>query len=93
VAAIREIGGIVNQINEIQSVIASAVEEQTATTNEIGRNVSEAAEGSAEIVRNVTGVARAAEEARVSAGDAEHASSELGRMATDLQVLVGRFLF
>ena len=46
VEAIDQIGTIINQINDIQNTIASAVEEQTATTNEIGRNVAEAAKGS-----------------------------------------------
>ena len=41
--------------------IASAVEEQTATTTEISRNVSEAARGSADIAENVTAVAQAAQ--------------------------------
>ena len=35
--------------------IASAVEEQTATTNEIARNIAEAAKGSTEIARNIIG--------------------------------------
>src|SRR5579863_4338933 len=45
VQAIGEIGTIINQINDISNSIASAVEEQTVTTNEIGRSVSEAAQG------------------------------------------------
>jgi methyl-accepting chemotaxis protein len=43
VSAISEIGEIIDHINEIQSSIAAAVEEQTATTNEIARSVGEAA--------------------------------------------------
>ena len=42
-SAVDAIGGIstiINQINDIQITIASAVEQQTATTNEIGRSVS-----------------------------------------------------
>jgi chemotaxis protein histidine kinase CheA len=39
VSAIGEISSIINQINDVSNTIASAVEEQTATTNEIGRNV------------------------------------------------------
>src|SRR5262249_9574561 len=62
VAAIREISQIINQINDIQNTIASAVEEQTATTNEMGRNVTEAAKGAAEIAQSITGVAQAAQE-------------------------------
>jgi len=45
VKAIEEIGTIINQINDISNSIASAVEEQTVTTNEIGRSVTEAAKG------------------------------------------------
>ena len=46
VEAIAEVGSIINQINDISNTIASSVEEQTATTNEISRNVGEAARGS-----------------------------------------------
>jgi methyl-accepting chemotaxis protein len=40
VQAITQITDIINQINDFQSTIASAIEEQTATTNEISRNIS-----------------------------------------------------
>ena len=93
VAAIREISEIINQINDIQCTIASAVEEQTATTNEIGRNVSEAAKGSAEIARNITGVAQAAHGTTAGATDTQHAATELGRMAAELRSLVERFRY
>ncbi len=49
VAAIGEISTIITSINDYQLTIASAVEEQTATTNEMARNVAEAATGSGEI--------------------------------------------
>ncbi len=60
VEAIGQIGDIIDQINDIQGTIASAVEEQTATTGEITRNVGEAAKGSGEIAQNINGVAQAA---------------------------------
>ena len=46
VDAIATIGAIINQISDISSTIATAVEEQSATTNEMSRNVTEAAKGS-----------------------------------------------
>src|ERR1022692_3793657 len=52
VDAIAEISAIINQINDLQNTIASAVEEQSATTNEIGRNIAEASKGSTEIAQN-----------------------------------------
>ncbi len=45
VAAIGRIGEVIGQINDYQLTIASAVEEQTATTNEMSRSVAEAAAG------------------------------------------------
>ena len=77
VEAIAQIGKIINQINDIQNTIASAVEEQTATTGEISRNVSEAARGSNEIAQNITGVAQAARS--TTRGGQQH--QELGRRA------------
>jgi len=60
VAAIGEISRIIARINDYQVTIASAVEEQTATTSEMNRNVNEAAVGSAEIATNIAAVANAA---------------------------------
>jgi methyl-accepting chemotaxis protein len=91
VSAIREIGTIITQINDIQTTIASAVEEQTATTAEIGRNVTEAAKGSAEIAQNIAGVAQAAQSTSSGATQSQAAASELSRMASELQRIVGRF--
>ena len=91
VRAIGEISQIINQINDISNTIASAVEEQTATTNEIGRNVTEAAKGTEEIARNISGVATAAESTTSGAGDTQKAAIELSRMANELQSLVSRF--
>ncbi len=51
VQAIGQISALITQIDDVSTTIASAVEEQTATTNEIGRNISEAARGSAEIAQ------------------------------------------
>ncbi|MEO8201873.1 MAG: methyl-accepting chemotaxis protein, partial [Gemmatimonadota bacterium] len=91
VSAIAEISGIITQINDIQTIIASSVEEQTATTNEIGRNVAEAARGSAEIAQTITGVAEASQGTTEGAAQSQQAAEELAGMATELQQLVRRF--
>jgi methyl-accepting chemotaxis protein len=91
VTAIAEISEVINKINDISNTIASAVEEQTATTAEIGRNVSEAAKGTAEIAQNITGVAEAAQSTTQGATDTQAASTELSKMAAELQGLVGQF--
>ncbi len=91
VTAIAEISEVINKINDISNTIASAVEEQTATTAEIGRNVGEAAKGTAEIAQNITGVAQAAQSTTQGANDTQNASGELSKMASELQSLVGQF--
>lgn len=93
VEAIGQITQIITQISDIQNTIASAVEEQTATTNEIGRNVAEAAKGSSEIATNITGVAQGAQETTIGANDTMKAAQDLSRMAEDLRQLVSRFTF
>ena len=91
VSAIGEISTVITQINDIQTTIASAVEEQTATTNEIGRSVGEAARGASEIAGNVSGVAQAAQETAHGAADTLRAASALARMAEELTHLVDQF--
>lgn len=91
VEAIAKIGNIINQINDIQNTIASAVEEQTATTGEISRNVHEAAKGSSEIARNILAVAGAARGTTEGAANTKTSADELTRMAVDLQNLVTQF--
>ena len=91
VQAISEIGSIINQINDISNAIASAVEEQTATTNEMGRNISDAARGANEIANNISGVAEAAQNTTSGANDTQTAAKALSEMASQLQSLVARF--
>jgi methyl-accepting chemotaxis protein len=93
VEAIAQIGKIINQINDIQNTIASAVEEQTATTGEISRNVGEAAQGSNEIARNISGVAQAARSTTEGASNTKGSADELSRIALDLQKLVSQFTY
>jgi methyl-accepting chemotaxis protein len=93
VEAIAQIGKIINQINDIQNTIASAVEEQTATTGEISRNVGEAAQGSNEIAQNITGVAMAARSTTEGASNTKSSADELSKIALDLQKLVSQFKY
>jgi methyl-accepting chemotaxis protein len=93
VEAIAQIGDIINQINDLQNTIASAVEEQTVTTGEISRNISEAAKGSNEIAQNVVGVAEAARSTTEGAGNTKTSADELSKIALDLQKLVSQFKF
>src|SRR5262249_38683875 len=88
-----QISWIISQINDFQTTIASAVEQQTATTNEIGRSLAEAAKASAEIAQNVIAVAEAAQSTSAGASESQKSASELARTATELQRLVGQFRY
>jgi methyl-accepting chemotaxis protein len=91
VAAIGTIGVVINQINDISNMIATAVEEQSATTNEMSRNASEAAKGSGDIARNIEGVAEAARSTSQGAANSEKAAQQLAVMSHDLKELVEQF--
>jgi methyl-accepting chemotaxis protein len=83
--AISHITGTIGRMAEGQTTIASAVEEQTATTNEIGRSVGEAAAGSTGIAHNIGSVAIAAADVTASAAHAEQAANELAHIASALE--------
>ena len=67
------------------------MEEQTATTNEMTRNVAEAATGAGQIAANITGVAEAAGTTTSGVADAARAAAGLARVAADLQQLITGF--
>ncbi|MFI5908070.1 methyl-accepting chemotaxis protein [Dactylosporangium sp. NPDC051541] len=91
VEAIGQISRIIARINDYQLTIASAVEEQSATTNEMTRSVGEAAHGATNIAGNIAGVAQAAQATSATLAEADTTVTELSRLATDLQREVGRF--
>ncbi|WP_138731963.1 methyl-accepting chemotaxis protein [Modestobacter excelsi] len=93
VSAIGRISEIIGSINDFQLTIASAVEEQTATTNEMSRSVQEAAGGSTEIAVNITGVSTAASSTTQALGQTRQAVDELSRMASHLRTTVARFTY
>ncbi|PZR54151.1 methyl-accepting chemotaxis protein [Xylanimonas oleitrophica] len=93
VGVIGLIDQIVAQINDFQLTIASAVEEQTATTNEMSRSVSEAAAGSGEIAANITGVAASASQSSQTLGQIGSSVEDLARMAADLRARVSAFTY
>jgi methyl-accepting chemotaxis protein len=91
VAAIGGIKDVIDRISLISTVIATAVEEQSATTSEMARNVAEAARGASTISSNIQGVAEAAQNTSTNIGEAQTATEHLAQMANQLRDLVGRF--
>lgn len=93
VTSIAEISGIVRQINDFQLTIASAVEEQTATTNEMSRGVSEAASGSGNIAMTIAGVAKSSSDSSQVLDQVQTSIGELAQLSANLQAKVEAFRY
>ncbi len=91
ISSIGAISEIIQKINDISNVIASAVEEQAATANEIGKAVSSAANGSSEIASNLASVSQVSRDTTLGASNSQKAASNLRQMSAQLQTLVSRF--
>jgi methyl-accepting chemotaxis protein len=92
VGAIRQISDVMGDISRFTSTIAASVEEQSASTHEIGRNVHQAATGARELAGNMATVTEAIEETNRSASAVLDASNALTAQAGTLQQAVDTFL-
>jgi methyl-accepting chemotaxis protein len=92
VQAIGGIGATVRSVNEVATIIAAAVEQQQAATNEITRNVQEASAGTAEVSANIAGVTQATVNSSQSAAGVLAAASDLSSQSAALQRQVDAFL-
>jgi len=91
VDAISRISTVIGEINDFQATIAAAVEEQTATTNEMNRNVAEAANGTQGIAAAISGLAAGTQETNQRVAEAQRAADDLARMSGELQEAVAQF--
>lgn len=93
VTAIGQISEIVKQINDFQMTIASAIEEQTATTNEMSRGVAEAASGAGEIAATIASVASSSADASNVLSQIGLSVAELAQLSSDLRVKAEAFQY
>jgi methyl-accepting chemotaxis protein len=91
VAAIGRITEIINRISDYQTVVATSVEEQTATTAEMNRNVTEAANGSGAIASNIAGVAESATITARGAARTQQEAYDMAKLSEDLHATVAAF--
>jgi methyl-accepting chemotaxis protein len=91
VNAIADITAVIDKVNDYQETIASAVEEQAATTKVMEANVASTAEKSDEIAVNVAGLAAVAQTTSSAVNDAQEATTRLAHISIELQDLVGQF--
>jgi methyl-accepting chemotaxis protein len=105
VTSITQIGKVIENVNEIVATIATAVEEQSASTKEIADNIAQASQGISEVNENMAQSSKVSEditkdinEVNQSAGEIANSSSqvrlsseELSQLAEQLNALMGRF--
>ena len=105
VEAIGSIVSIITEINDIVTTVATAIEEQSVTTQEISTNVSQAAAGVQEINENVnqasavvgevnmdiSQVNQAAEEIKTGGQMVNSRASDMSEIAKSLNEMVGQF--
>jgi len=105
VLAIKSIVDIINEIDTIVASVATAIEEQSATTQEISNNVSQAATGVDEVNQNVSQtsvvagevakdiqmVSQAADEMNTGSLQVNESAVALSKLAGNLNEMVGRF--
>jgi methyl-accepting chemotaxis protein len=91
VVAIEKISGVIARISDFQTTIASAVEEQTVTTNEMSRSVAEAATAGGEVAATITRVASSVQLTTVGVTESNRAAGQLARMSDDLRTITDKF--
>ena len=91
--AIGRIGQVINVINGHQGAIAAAVEEQTATTSEMGRSMAEAADASTRIAVILTSVAEAARATESQVTESQATILTVTQLSGDLREIVSHFRY
>jgi methyl-accepting chemotaxis protein len=90
--AIKGIGNIIGEVNEVATAIAAAVEEQGAATQEITRSTQHAAQGTKNVSENISGVKTDADAAAAAADNVKRASQTLETQSHQLGSQVTDFL-
>ena len=86
VETIEQIGQVINNVNEIVSTIATAVEEQSVSTQEIADNITQVSSGIAEVNENVAQSSAVAGEITESITEVNQASSEMANSSSQVRL-------
>ncbi|MEP7055669.1 MAG: methyl-accepting chemotaxis protein, partial [Actinomycetota bacterium] len=89
--SIREVTTTIATVNDNQAAIAASVEEQTATTMQIGRAASEAATASTDIARNIEHLSTAMRSTAYGGAQARTTAAELTDVETELRAALDSF--
>jgi methyl-accepting chemotaxis protein len=90
-ATITQISDVITKVNEIQGTIASAVQEQSATTSEISRSIAEAATGTNSIATDADRMVASLASANAAAGKMQGVADHLGSSSVTLHKSVSGF--
>jgi methyl-accepting chemotaxis protein len=90
-SAIAQIRDVIERMNDLQTSIASAAEQQTAATTEISRTVTGASTRSEEIAGSFARVAGYATDTTGAAVSTQQTAEDLARTAAELHRVVGGF--
>ncbi|EJW10770.1 methyl-accepting chemotaxis sensory transducer [Rhodovulum sp. PH10] len=92
VTAIKEIGGTIAAIAEISGAVTAAVDQQNEATQEIGRNIHRAAEGTSRVATSILDVTRAAGETGTASVRVQASAEKLAEESKRLRAEVQAFL-
>lgn len=92
VISIDDIGKVVKKIEETSTIIAAAMEEQGVMTQEVARNITEAATGTEVVSSNISGVTQASQETGEASSQVTSAAGELSEQAELMKSEVQNFL-
>ena len=91
VVAVGRIQQVVGEISTIQLTVASAIEEQTATTNELARNITETVAGVQAIAASIVAVAHTANDTTTHAGTTGTNARSLNQAAARLHQIIDTY--
>jgi methyl-accepting chemotaxis protein len=92
VVAIKQIGITISRISEIAAMIATSVNQQGGATQEIARNVEQAAQGTSLVAINIVDVNNGARETGSASAQVLSAAQSLSGESNRLKLEVGKFL-
>ena len=92
VAVMERVARVIGDVEAVSALIATAVERQSAATAEIGRNVSQAADGTSAVARHITGIAEEVRNSHQFAAIVRAASAETSGRISDLEVRVSSLI-
>ncbi|SNY90677.1 methyl-accepting chemotaxis sensory transducer [Cohaesibacter sp. ES.047] len=91
-SSMEDVSHVIQTVNEISAVIASAMEEQNSATQEIASNVHQAAEGTQLVSENVSAVSSASKDAGAASAQVRSAAAELEQQSAFLKEEVAKFV-